>query len=372
MHKQLEHFGEQLLIKGRQLWRQRKNLLVVRLLPDRLLIEYWHRGEQLWSEEAALKSEKLLLTHDIAVYLAAAEEALRAVLLTKDTEENVYTLLLPADFMLQAEQLVLPELSSWELRQAVSWEAANAFSWDAVSFAYAYLVEGRPNEQECLLYLWGLPLKLLEELEIMAEKLLVSLQVVMTNEPDAVAKDWYSGKRLARFERQKQALLPQPRLQRLLARAAGAILLVALACYAGALAGCYLAQEEVRQLQEELAPYAIWQQRQQASELVAQKISRLEKQLAKQKQSSRQAASDELERLSRQLAQVKGCWLTQVKQQKAGSEVQGKALNLQAVQLFVDRLEATGSYKKVELRETQARADVVEYSLHLEAQEAKL
>ena len=372
MHKQLEHFGEQLLVKVRQLWRQRKNLLVVRMLPDSLRIDYWRKGEQLWSEEAALKSDKLLLTSDTAAYLAAAEEALRAVLLAKDIEENVYTLLLPADFMLQDEQLVLPLLSSWELRQAVSWEAANAFPWEAGSFTYAYLVEKEQQEEECLLYLWGLPLKLLEEMKIMAEKLLVNLQVVMTNKPDAVAKDWYNGKRLARFERQKQALLREPRLQRLLARAAGAILLVSLACYAGAWAGCYLAQEEVREVQGELARYKVWQERKQASELVAQKISHLEKQLARKKQSTSRSASGELERLSRQLAQVKGCWLTQVKQQKTGSEVQGKAINLQVVQLFVDRLEATGSYKKVELRQTQAQADAVEYSLYLQVQEAKL
>ena len=370
MQKQLQHFGEQLLMKVRHLWRQRKNLLVIRLLPLELEVEYWQQTTFAWKEHVELAQESLLSLRTTAAYLLAAQDALRTLLLEKEVEESVNTLLVPADFMVRAEEFSLPVLRPWEVRQAVSWEAANAFPWDAGSCCYAYIMQLQ-DEENCVLHLWGMELQVFEQLEKLGENLLLNMKVVASLEPERLGMLWYAGEGCACFTKQTQGFLTQPKAQHLLTRVAGAILLLSIACYLGAWAGCYLARQEAAAVENELAQYARWRERQQMSFALEKKIQRLEMlctQEQKQKKLTAQASAD-MERLGRLIAS--GCWLTQITQDKSRLEVQGKALDMQALQTFVDNLQQAGNYKKVELKQSQLQKENAEYSLSLERREGE-
>lgn len=364
MQGKVQEMLSQFMSGYRRLWRKRHNLLLIRSGSMQLAVEYWQKGQLLWHETVVLESlgieEK---------YFAEVEEKLRSLLLAKEVEDNIETLFVPADFMLQTEQLELPLLNALELRQAMSWEAANAFPWEEGSYAYAYLVQKQAAAESCQIFLWGLPLASLEAMESMTEKLLLKTQFVVSLAPEQLGTEWYQGVKLAVFKRHEQAFLPQPKVQRLLARAAGCALLISVACYAGAWLGCYLAQEEARTLEEELAQYRPWQERQQASLALEEKIQRLEKLVAAKKQNLAQPMSGDLERLSRLIAS--GCWLTQLTQERGSIKLEGKALNMQSLQSFMDKLQQADTYKSVELKQSNLQAGKVEYRLELERKEGE-
>ena len=363
MQKKLQQLGGQLLKDVRRLWRKRKNLLVVRFVEGELVAGYWQQGILAWQEQLALAVASLYNTEAV---LTAVEERLRELLLAKEVEENVYTLLVPPAFMLRKEQLELPLLNALELRQAVSWEAAHAFGGN--EYSYAYLVQ--EEAELCTLHLWGLEESTLAALEQLGSRLLLELKLVACLKEEQLAEDWYGGEAVAEFQRQQQAFVPTPRLKKLLVRTAGAVLCLSLAGYAGAWLGCYLAQEEVRAAQSELAAARLWRERQQASLLAEKKIAQLEKLLAQQKKATQQRMSGELERLSK--AAVTGCWLTQVVQERSSVQLEGRAVDMQVLQAFMDSLQQSGDYKSVELRQSQARGTELEYSLQLERKEEKL
>lgn len=363
MQKKIENLSAELLQYLRSLYRKRKNLLVLRLADGAAVVEYWQQGCPGWQEELLLNREVPI--QNMAKQLAALEAALRALLLAKEVEENLPALLLPPSYLLQKEELQLPLLTKAELKEAVAWEAANAFAEG--SYSYAYVAEEAADT--CLLHLWGLPLSQLEELEKMAGRLLLQVEVVASVNDSELATDWYKGKALASFTRPKQAFVATPRFKRLLVRAAGAALLISLVSYVMAWAGCYLAQEQVQRTQEQLAACEGWRQRQQASAIAEKKIAQLEGLLAQRKAVAQQRMSSELERLSR--AVIAGCWLTQITQERGSVQVQGRAVNMQVLQSFMDRLQQSGSYKSVNLRESQAKGAELEYSLQLEKMEGK-
>lgn len=363
MQKKLQQLGARLLRELRRLWRKRKNLLVVRFVEGDLVAEYWQRGTLIWQEQLALEVASLYKTEAV---LMAVEEKLRELLLAKEVEEQVYTLLVPPASLLRTEQLELPLLNALELRQAVSWEAANAFGGNG--YSYAYLVQ--EEAETCTLHLWGLEEGALTAMEQLKERLLLELKLVACLKEEQLAEDWYRGEAVAEFQRQQQAFVPTPRLRKLLVRTAGAVLCLSLAVYAGAWLGCYLAQKEVRTAQSELAAARLWRERQQASLVAEKKIAQLEKLLAQQKQVTQQRMSGELERLSK--AAVTGCWLTQVTQERSSVQLEGRAVDMQMLQVFMDSLQQSGGYKSVELRESQARGTELEYSLQLERKEEKL
>ena len=362
MKKMLQQLGGRLLKNLRRLWRKRKNLLVVRFVEGELVAAYWQQGILVWQEQLALEVASLYKTEAV---LKAMETKLRELLLDKEVEENVYTLLVPPALFLRTEQLELPLLNALELRQAVSWEAANAFGGHA--YSYAYLAQ--EEEDSCTLHLWGLEEELLAALEQLGASLLLELKVVACLKEEQLAEAWYGGEAVAEFQRQQQAFVPTPRLKKLLVRTAGAVLCLSLAGYAGAWLGCYLAQKEVRAVQSELAASRLWRERQQASAVTEKKIAQLEKQLAQQKKAMQQRMSGELERLSK--AAVAGCWLTQVVQEHSSVQLEGRAVDMQALQAFMDSLQQSGGYKSVELRQSQARGTELEYSLQLERREDK-
>ena len=362
MQKKLQQLGGQLLKGLRRLWRRQKNLLVVRFVEGELVAEYWQRGILSWQEQLVLEVVSFYKTDSV---LTAVEEKLRELLLAKEVEENVYTLLVPPASLLRTEQLELPLLNALELRQAVSWEAAHAFG---DTYSYAYLVQ--EEEKTCTLHLWGLEKELLEDLRQLGGRLLLELRVVASLKEEQLAEAWYRGEVVAEFQHQQQAFVPTPRLKKLLVRAAGAVLCLSLIGYAGAWLGCYLAQKEVRTAQSELAASRLWRERQQASAVAEKKIAQLEKLLAQQKKTTQQRMSGELERLSK--AAIAGCWLTQVTQERSSVQLEGKALDMQALQAFMDSLQQSGGYKSVELRQSQASGKELEYSLQLERKEEKL
>ena len=362
MQKKLQQLGGQLLQDMRRLWRKRQNLLVIRFAEGELVAEYWQRGKLVWQEQLALEVVSMYKADSV---LTAVEKGLRELLLAKEVEENIYTLLVPPALLLHKEELELPLLNALELRQAVRWEAAHAFGGNA--YGYAYLVQ--EETETCTLHLWGLEEGLLTELEQLGRRLLLELKLVVCLEEEQLAAAWYRGEVLAEFQRQQQGFVPTPKLKKLLVRTAGAVLCLSLVGYMGEYLGFYLAQEQVRTAQSELAASRLWQERQQASAVAEKKIMQLEKLLAQQKKTT-QHMSGELERLSK--ATIAGCWLTQVVQERNSVQLEGRAVDMQVLQAFMDKLQQSGGYKSVELRESQARGTELEYSLQLERKEEKL
>lgn len=125
---------------------------------------------------------------------------------------------------------------------------------------------------------------------------------------DEAAEKWFTGKQLPTVYRQKQKYLhgAAAAFGRWLPKVSGAALALALLAY-GAWGGCYLAQRDLREVEQRLAQYAEWEQRMQESKAVEHRCQRLEKLLATASKPSKEAVG-ELERICRQM--IPGCWLT--------------------------------------------------------------
>ena len=140
--------------------------------------------------------------------------------------------------------------------------------------------------------------------------------------------------------------------------------------YASAWGGCYLAQRDLQEVEQQLEQYAEWEQRMQESEVVERNCQRLEKLLAVASKPSKEAVG-ELERICRQM--MPGCWLTLLEYNgsKKPLVLQGQAVDNLALESFVEQLQKCGNYSRVELLQSQHQGNVLVYKLQLQMKEGE-
>lgn len=361
----LEELFEPLLCACRRRWRRRQPLLLLSL----------QTGEIAYFESEVLSWQEML---DEA-YLAdmhSLTDALREILLARDVEEGAAVLLLPAAAMMYSEQMVLPSMRRRELQAALQWEVQQSVPWMHEDYTYSFEahVIGEADEQQYQVMFAALQNASRAELEQLCRSLMLKLQGILLGSKtiDEAADKWFAGKSLPSIYRQKQRRLQgiAATFGRYLTKAGCAALGLAILAYASAWGGCYLAQRDLQEVEQQLEQYAEWEQRMQESEVVERNCQRLEKLLAAVSKPSKEAGG-EVEHICRQM--MPGCWLTLLEYNgsKKPLVLQGQAVDNLALESFVEQLQKCGNYSRVELLQSQQQGNVLVYKLQLQMKEGK-
>lgn len=361
----VEELFEPVLCALRCRWRRKQALLLLSMQTGE--VAYWQNGEHSWQEQ--LKKECLADKQSLT-------DALRELLLRHEVEEEAAVLLLPAAEALYSEQLLLPSMQRRDLQAALIWELQQSVSWAETSYSYSFEanVVGEADEKQYQVTYTALPDTYRAELEQLCSSLLLKLQGIWLGKVtlDAAATAWFAGKSLPPVYRQQQKNLQSAAATfgRYLTKAGCAALGLAILAYASAWGGCYLAQRDLQEVEQQLEQYAEWEQRMQESEVVERNCQRLEKLLAAVSKPSKEAGG-EVEHICRQM--MPGCWLTLLEYNgsKKPLVLQGQAVDNLALESFVEQLQKCGNYSRVELLQSQQQGNVLVYKLQLQMKEGK-
>ena len=188
----------------------------------------------------------------------------------------------------------------------------------------------------------------------------------------SIAQSWFAGEELL--------LLPSvPRRidwkhgyalgEQYLPHAAKAMLACACLTFAVSFAGHYLAQADLKAVQQETERYAIWQQRQQESAVLEKRVVTLKQQ--SQRRQSQSFANKELESWGR--LGLTNIYLTALEYKSSAKQgrlqsvimAQGLAADGAALDELIDKLQAGKQYSSVQLVESQQQAGGVSFRLQL-------
>ena len=361
----VEELFEPVLCALRCRWRRKQALLLLSLQTGQ--VAYWQNGERSWQEQ--LDEECLTNKQRLA-------DNLRELLLKREVEEGAAVLLLPATATMYSEQLLLPLMRRRELQAALTWEVQQSVPWAEEDYTYSFEATefSEAGEQQCRVTFTALQDALRAELEQLCSNLLLKLQGILLGDMtiDEAAEGWFSGKSLTPVYRQKQKRLQgiAATFGRYLTKAGYAVLGLAILAYGSAWGGCYLAQRDLLEVEQQLVQNTVWRQRMQESEAVERNCQRLEKLLAAVSKPSKEAVG-ELERICRQM--MPDCWLTllEYNSSKKPLVLQGQAVDNLALESFVEQLQKCGNYSRVELLQSQQQGNVLVYKLQLQMKEGK-
>lgn len=361
----VEELFEPVLCALRCRWRRKQALLLLSLQTGQ--VAYWQNGEHSWQEQ---------LNDECLADKQRLTDALREILLARDVEEGAAVLLLPAAATVYSEQLLLPLMQQCELQAALKWEVQQSVPWPEEGYTYSFEATefSEAGEQQCRVTFTALQDTSRIELEHLCSSLLLKLQGILLSNMtlDEAAEGWFSGKSLTPVYRQKQKRLQgiAATFGRYLTKAGYAVLGLAILAYGSAWGGCYLAQHDLLEVEQQLVQNTVWRQRMQESEAVERNCQRLEKLLAAVSKPSKEAVG-ELERICRQM--MPGCWLTLLEYNgsKKPLVLQGQAVDNLALESFVEQLQKCGNYSRVELLQSQQQGNVLVYKLQLQMKEGK-
>lgn len=361
----VEELFEPVLCALRCRWRRNQALLLLSLQTGQ--VAYWQNGEHSWQEQ--LDEECLTNKQRLA-------DNLRELLLKREVEEGAAVLLLPATATMYSEQLLLPLMRRRELQAALQWEVQQSVPWPEEGYTYSFEATefSEAGEQQCRVTFTALQDTSRIELEHLCSSLLLKLQGILLSDMtlDEAAEKWFTGKSLPSIYRQKQRRLQgiAATFGRYLTKAGCAALGLAILAYASAWGGCYLAQRDLLEVEQQLVQNTVWRQRMQESEAVERNCQRLEKLLAAVSKPSKEAVG-ELEHICRQM--MPGCWLTLLEYNgsKKPLLLQGQAVDNLALESFVEQLQKCGNYSRVELLQSQQQGNVLAYKLQLQMKEGK-
>lgn len=361
----VEELFESVLCALRCCWRRKQALLLLSMQTGE--VAYWQSGEHSWQEQ---------LDEECLTNKQRLTDALREILLARDVEEGATVLLLPAAAMMYSEQMVLPSMRRRELQAALKWEVQQSVPWPEEGFTYSFEATefSEAGEQQCRVTFTALQDTSRIELEHLCSSLLLKLQGILLSDMtlDEAAEKWFTGKSLPSIYRQKQRRLQgiAATFGRYLTKAGCAALGLAILAYASTWGGCYLAQRNLLEVEQQLVQNTVWRQRMQESEAVERNCQRLEKLLAAASKPSKEAVG-ELERICRQM--MPGCWLTLLEYNgsKKPLVLQGQTVDNLALESFVEQLQKCGNYSRVELLQSQQQDNVLVYKLQLQMKEGK-
>lgn len=361
----VEELFEPVLCALRCRWRRKQALLLLSLQMGQ--VAYWQNGEHSWQEQ---------LNEECLADKQRLTDALREILLARDVEEGAAVLLLPAAATVYSEQLLLPLMQQRELQAALQWEVQQSVPWMHEDYTYSFEahVIGEADEQQYQVMFAALQNASRAELEQLCRSLMLKLQGILLGSKtiDEAADKWFAGKSLPSIYRQKQRRLQgvAATFGRYLTKAGCAALGLAILAYASTWGGCYLAQRDLLEVEQQLVQNTVWRQRMQESEAVERNCQRLGKLLAAVSKPSKEAVG-ELERICRQM--MPGCWLTLLEYNgsKKPLVLQGQAVNNLALESFVEQLQKCGNYSRVELLQSQQQGNVLVYKLQLQMKEGK-
>lgn len=400
--------------------RAKKQMLVLLLGTDTAHLSLWQQGERLWQEEQSQGDDEVALADDVekqtgTVFSVMLECWLRDALLAHDVEEGVSMLIVLYDDLLQTEQLTLPKLPTKQLKKTLAWEAGQLFNLPQGSYSYCYQilaataesmgqtervkaairVNDKQEAEQQVVQLWVLAHVRQAEYAVLAQRLMVKLEGICIGVEgkllasvqaevseakqhddrtlvEKIAQSWFAG----------EALLLLPELPRRidwqdcygkcahhLPRVAKAMAVCACLSFACSFGLHYLAQADLKAVQQEAERYAVWQERQKESVILEKQLAKLKQQ---EKQKPQMLASKELEQWGR--LGLTDIYLTELEyryssikqgRQSGVTVTQGVSVSADSLDVLLEKLQTSKQYSSVQLVEAQQQAGGVSFKLQL-------
>lgn len=360
-------------------WRRKNKLLLVELQEKGLVVSLWNFEKCLWQEscffndnenEVIFKSGSESKNYDFSL----AEEKLRELLLQRDVEENIVTIVIPAAFMLHMEQLKLPVLSTAELHSAIVWEIEHSMLGETEDYSYVYTSELSVKEKYIKVFIYTLPKNEQLYLEMMSKSLLLNLQGISIDVNSAnVAESWFSGSKQYFFQELKHKKRMFSFLEKILCyfpHITVVVLLLSVLAYVGSLVGYYSAENKLSQIKTEIEESSFWEERIKESKIIEESINKLEKQLTSKK-AKHIFLSMEAERLGKLLPF--GCRLTLAEWSKDKKQlfIEGQAMDMNIANNFFEQLQNSNNYSQVKIIQSQQQQNFIIYKVQLVIKEKK-
>ena len=407
---------------------RRDKPLVVLTLNDEVRLSLYQQSALQWEKSFPYEND------------AALEACVRDGLLEHDVEENVFALVLLDAGRLQSEQLTLPTLTAKQLRKTLAWEAEQLFT--ECSYCYKIVAGAAASEgaelttslqrdaEQQLVQLYALPRAQQKLYGDLCSRLLMKLQAICVLEQESAQKSeqgqsalleqevmqadtemaveqgdadarveravqqWFAGAEMLRFPPLPTAVDWQhyrDTARTLLPRVACASLLLAVVVLGYAFAAHYLAQGELKALQQDAERYAVWHERRAESVQLEQRLAALKQQAQQRKAVT--GVSKELEAWGG--LRLQGAYLTRLEfktsqekqnadalvkvqekqhdgdikgkkkddKQNAVVTVRGVASDDQALDGLLESLQRSSRYSSVQLMQVQRQADGTAFSV---------
>ena len=367
--------------------RKNKQLVLIHLGRESVQIGCWQADCCLWQKTKPI-TESLQKGWD--AWWQAVDEALKDVFIWARVPDMVDTIIVLQQELVFHEELRLPQLEPKELYQAIQWEAEQIVPWTKGSYnvvCASHATYGMELEEE-IVQLWAWP----KEQAIKAGDILTGLRLYMQGilvglEADKVQQVWYQGAQLKNWSLQTErqhwqqeavslATSSSPKL------ACIACLLLAFSIYACAKGGCYIAQHQLLQTQQELAKYELWHKRYEQNKRLAATLEQYQN-MASQVQHYNSHVGNSLSKLGQQLGA--SCWLeglsaslladnsvtkqvgkdAKMKQEKHGYlwRLEGACYKHDGLERLLERLEGSKQFAQVQLQHSQQDQEKVKFTL---------
>lgn len=350
--------------------RQNKQLLIVLLEVDKLVLSYWQKDCCIWNKEIILANSWMENNMD---WWQEVEKSLREAFVWARIKDRVDTLLILDEALVQKENLSLPTLTQSELLQAIEWEAEQLVSWKKGSFITAFMLE-KLEAEVWQVQLWAWQKKQITAVGAMASNLRLKLQAVLVGTTvESAQKEWYAGKNFkyrslfnAKEQwRQKISLLTNSAKDYIKMIFAGCLFL-SIFIYGSAQGGRLLAQKYMQTTEQQLEKYTVWQQRYEQSQKIEAKL-RYSQLLVKNMQQNASNISKSVSNIGQQVGRQSNCWLEVLHGDAKTKEWQltGSCYEADAVNNLVERLENSQKFSQVKLQNMQQEKDKVTFTLQL-------
>lgn len=349
--------------------RQNKQLLIVLLEVDKLVLSYWQKDCCMWNKEIILAN---LWTENNMDWWQEGEKSLREALVWAKIKDMADTLLLVDEALVQKENLSLPTLTQAELLQALAWEAEQVVPWEKGSFVTAFMQESLNDMQQVRLWAWQK--QQIENVCAMANTLRLQIQAILVGATaENTQQEWYAGENfqyrslLNEKEQWRQRFVLMTNSDKNYVKTIFAsCLLLSVVIYGSAQGGRLLAQKYLHNTEQQLEQYTVWQQRYEQSQKIEAKL-RHSQLLVKNMQQNASHISKSVSNIGQQVGRQSNCWLEFLHGDAKTKEWQltGSCYEGNAVNNLVERLENSQKFSQVKLKNMQQEKDKVTFTMQL-------
>ena len=354
--------------------RLEKQLVVLDLQASSVIASCWQADCCLWQKEKALD---VPWQEGCAEWWRELERALQDVFIWARVPDRVDTLMLLGEELVFSELVEFPQISEQEILQAIPWEAEQLVPWEQGSYNTAFATSGRSYSDavralgdinNLQVQLWAWPTAQVAQACSLTKGLRLELGAILVGLSSHKAQEaWYKGLSFKNWSLKEGQISWQQRAGELAQglypqRVCTLCLVLSLLLYGASQGGGYLASYSLDKTKEELASYAVWQQRLNNDQKLQAALQRYQ-QLDKRVQAGASHISKSVNRLGQQVGA--GCWLELMRGQNIAKEwqLEGACYEVASMNRLVENMEQDPKLGQVRLLSSQQQGKKLSFSV---------
>ncbi|MGM9568540.1 MAG: PilN domain-containing protein [Phascolarctobacterium sp.] len=344
--------------------RKKKQLVLLQVGQSTIQSSCWQADCCLWQKEKTLE---VPWQEGCDAWWQELKEALQDTFIWARVPEMVDTIVLLEEELVLSTQLELPKLKEKELAQAVAWEAEQLVPEESESHNTAFAV-AEADANKVQIQLWAWPREQVERACRLAMGLHLRLQGILVGiSKEKVQWAWYKGYSMKNWSLQDGSsswLLQAERLAQsnFPRHFLSLCVVLSLGLYVVAEGACFMAKRSLDAGAQELAQYAVWEERLQQSQRLEGTLAKY-RQLDKKVREQATHMSSSVQRLGQSVSV--GCWLELLRGDARSRQwqLEGASYQPESVNRFVDNLQQDPKLGQVQLQNSQQQGDKLSFSL---------